>query len=39
MSPKPRPFGKLMLCLVSLVLVAIAVVGTAGCGSEDEGTD
>jgi TRAP-type C4-dicarboxylate transport system substrate-binding protein len=37
MSPKVRPFGKLMVCLVSLVLVVTVLAGAVGCG-EDEAT-
>jgi len=38
MRPRIGPSGKVMLCLLSLALVAILVASTAGCGSEEEGT-
>jgi len=38
MSPKLRWSGKLLMCLVSLVLVAILVAGTVGCGDDEETT-
>lgn len=35
MSPKVRPFGKLMMCLVSLVLVVTVLAGAVGCGGDE----
>ena len=35
MSPKVRPFGKLIMCLVSLVLVVTVLAGAVGCGGDE----